>query len=68
MEETIKKERISLPSYSLKEELWNSISHGLGAIFGICVFIVSLYFVINNRHCRFRRYELFLCVYSGKNC
>lgn len=50
MEETIKKERISLPSYSLKEELWNSISHGLGAIFGICVFIVSLYFVIIDKN------------------
>lgn len=37
-----KKHRVALPDYSLGEELWNSISHGLGAIFGIFVLIFSL--------------------------
>ena len=30
-----KKERISIPSYTLSEELINSISHGIAAIFSI---------------------------------
>ena len=34
---------IELPSYSLKEELWNSISHGLGAIAAL---IMAPFFVI----------------------
>ena len=33
---------INLPNYKLRHELWNSISHGLGAIFAIIVFILSL--------------------------
>ncbi|MEG2269863.1 MAG: hemolysin III family protein [Bacilli bacterium] len=41
-EVVVKKERIPLPNYSLAEELWNSISHGLGAIFGILVLIFSI--------------------------
>lgn len=36
----MKKERIKIPSYTLKEELINSISHGLGAIFGIVALIL----------------------------
>lgn len=36
------KERIKLPKYTLSEELFNSISHGIGAIFGIFVFIFSI--------------------------
>ena len=31
-----------LPNYTLGEELWNSISHGLGALFGIFVLITTL--------------------------
>lgn len=38
----VKKERIPLPNYSLAEELWNSISHGLGALFGILVLVFSI--------------------------
>ena len=30
-----KPHRISIPKYSLSEELLNAISHGLGALFGI---------------------------------
>lgn len=40
MEES--KERVKLPKYTLSEELFNSISHGIGAIFGIFVFIFSI--------------------------
>ena len=36
-----KKERISVPSYTLCEELVNSISHGIAAAFSICFFISS---------------------------
>lgn len=31
-----------LPNYTLGEELWNSITHGLGALFGIFVLITTL--------------------------
>ena len=31
-----------LPKYTLGEELWNSISHGLGALFGIFVLVTTL--------------------------
>jgi hemolysin III len=31
-----------LPKYTLGEELWNSISHGLGALFGIFALITTL--------------------------
>ena len=37
---------IELPKYSLAEELWNAISHGLGAIFGIVALILMLIKVI----------------------
>lgn len=33
---------IELPNYRLSHELWNSISHGIGAIFGIVVLVLSL--------------------------
>ncbi|MBQ5390097.1 MAG: hemolysin III family protein, partial [Clostridia bacterium] len=31
-----------LPKYTLGEELWNAISHGLGALFGIFVLVTTL--------------------------
>lgn len=31
-----------LPKYTLGEELWNSITHGLGALFGIFVLVTTL--------------------------
>ncbi len=31
-----------LPNYTLGEELWNSITHGLGALFGIFVLVTTL--------------------------
>ncbi len=31
-----------LPNYTLGEELWNSITHGLGALFGILVLVTTL--------------------------
>ena len=34
--------RISIPKYSLGEELINSISHGLGAIFGVTALILMI--------------------------
>ena len=35
-------EEIEIPKYSLGEELWNAISHGLGAVFGIVATILML--------------------------
>ena len=35
--------RVPLPSYTLADELWNSISHGLGALFGIFVLIIAVF-------------------------
>lgn len=37
-----KPHRISIPKYSLSEELLNSISHGVGAIFGIVATVLCL--------------------------
>ncbi len=37
-----KKHRVAIPTYSLAEELMNSISHGIGAIFGIVVIVLSI--------------------------
>ncbi len=37
---------IEIPTYSLGEEIWNAISHGLGAIFGIIATILMLIKVI----------------------
>lgn len=34
--------KIRIPNYNLKEELINSISHGLGAVFSIVVLILSI--------------------------
>lgn len=39
---------VELPNYKLRDELWNSITHGLGAIFGIFVLIFSLIKIVNN--------------------
>lgn len=33
---------IELPNYKLRHELWNSISHGLGALFGVIALILML--------------------------
>ena len=38
---------VELPNYKLRDELWNSITHGLGAIFGIFVLIFSLIKIVN---------------------
>ena len=35
-------DEITIPKYSLAEELLNSISHGLGAVFGIVATILML--------------------------
>lgn len=40
--------RIPLPNYSLGEELWNAISHGLGALFGIGVLITCVLLTAEN--------------------
>ena len=37
-----KPHRISIPKYSLSEELLNSISHGVGALFGIATIVLCL--------------------------
>lgn len=35
-------EEISLPNYTVKQDIWNAITHGLGAIFGIVVTVLML--------------------------
>jgi len=35
-------DKIELPNYKLRHELWNSITHGLGALFGIVALIFML--------------------------
>ena len=34
--------RVSIPKYSMGEELVNSISHGLGALFGVTALILMV--------------------------
>ena len=42
MEHTAKPHRISIPRYTLGEELMNSISHGIGALFGVAALILCI--------------------------
>lgn len=42
MEHTVKPHRISIPKYTLGEELMNSISHGIGALFGIAALVLCI--------------------------
>lgn len=42
MEQTAKPHRISIPKYTLGEELLNSISHGVGALFGITALVLCI--------------------------
>ncbi|MBR5542749.1 MAG: hemolysin III family protein [Oscillospiraceae bacterium] len=44
MDKNEKRERLGIPKYTLGEELVNSISHGLGAAFGIVALILSVVF------------------------
>ncbi len=39
-----KREKLGLPKYTLGEELVNSISHGLGAVFGIVALVLCVVF------------------------
>ena len=36
------KERITIPNYTLGEELWNAISHGLGAMLSIAALVLCV--------------------------
>ena len=42
MERTTKTHRISIPKYTLGEELMNSISHGLGALLGVTALVLCI--------------------------
>jgi hemolysin III len=42
MEQTQKQHRISIPQYTLGEELMNSITHGIGAGLGIAVWVLCI--------------------------
>ena len=37
-----RRKRLGLPSYSTAEEIWNAISHGLGAAFAIAALVILL--------------------------
>ena len=41
-EEELKNHKIAIPTYSLAEELMNSISHGVGALFGIVALVLLI--------------------------
>ena len=42
MEQTTPKHRISIPKYTLGEELMNSITHGIGAGLGIAALVLCI--------------------------
>ena len=42
MNETKEKRRISIPNYTLGEEIFNAISHGIGGLLGIIALILML--------------------------
>jgi len=42
MEQSVKSHRISIPQYTLGEELMNSISHGIGALLGIAALVLCI--------------------------
>ncbi len=44
MDKSEKRKRLGLPTYTLGEELVNSISHGLGAAFGIVALVLTVVF------------------------
>ncbi len=43
-----KKKNLGIPKYTLGEELVNSISHGLGAVFGVVALILSIIKAVGN--------------------
>jgi len=45
-----KKERVTLPKYTLGEELISSISHGIGALLSIAALILCVVFAANNNN------------------
>lgn len=48
MDKSEKREKLGLPSYTLGEELVNSISHGLGAVFGVVALVLCVVFGARN--------------------
>ena len=44
MDKSEKREKLGLPKYTLGEELVNSISHGLGAVFGVVALVLCAVF------------------------
>ena len=42
-----RRKRLGLPSYTTAEEIWNAISHGLGAAFAIVALVLLL---VNGQH------------------
>lgn len=47
-EKKLKKERITLPNYTLGEELISSISHGVGALLSIAALVLCIIFAVKN--------------------
>lgn len=47
-EKQLKKERITLPNYTLGEELISSISHGVGALLSIAALLLCIIFAVKN--------------------
>lgn len=45
-----KDSQVSLVNYTLAQELWNAISHGLGALFGVAALVLLLIKVVSGDH------------------
>ncbi len=58
MQEEVKKKKVSLPDYTLGEEITNAITHGIGAVLGI-VAIILLAIKVDSK------FELAVCVAYG---
>lgn len=42
-----RRKRLGLPRYTTAEEIWNAVSHGLGAVFAVVALVVLL---VQGRH------------------
>lgn len=45
----MKKEKKELPKYTLGEEIFNSVTHGVGALLAIAAFVLCVIFAIKNK-------------------
>jgi hemolysin III len=63
-------EEISLPNYTIKQDIWNAITHGLGAIFGIVATVlmllkINLWGAVGINHTEFIYRIIGVCIYGA---